>query len=765
MSPQPADRDCLCPPRFSGDLDAFGRPIPGIFGEHRVTVFEAMSRRSSFAHWQQGQGSDMGMMVLDWVAYLWDNLSFYNDAWMREQHLLTAMQDTSLRQLAMLTGYVPRPNLAATARLVAVADAKAPFVIGPALGITSEGGDTHGALPFETLGEALIDPARSKLTAIMPRALRFDPTFIAIGNGLRNLRVDEPVVFVAAGGTAKATMLREIRSEKFASGETYAELVLDDPLDVFAGMAIADLEVFGFASDQTAIRSDSDGMTVVSATPSRLSACNTFLQIAGVQPQYHAGQQIVVVDEDSETVTLAQVAKVHVVNKQLVAGTNPVIAAYTWIEVSTALPAAAQYRIHARPLRGARLIGAPLAQASLADFGGRIALVDKYLGDSPDYMGPFIVADAQDTAVRVTARLEVHPHNQQASLVLAEVEDAATLLKAPLTVYGNLIDVDQGKTVIETLGNATGRRFQHFRLAQKPLTWLRQAETDPAPAIEVFVNNVPWTYAPHLLGVTDDARIFTLRTEADGQATVILGGAPKAGQKNVVARYRHGTTGENPAPRTINTPAGRIAGVAKVFNPFPALGGLTGDTADDLRDVLPARITANDRCVSAQDYSVNARNFGALAADTRIHWTPARKQWAVETTVIFDGGLDAPLAASLRTYLAARAPEASLVDVVEAIPQDGAITLTVRIAPDAVAEDVRRAIDQQYFDPYRGQLALRRIRIGHSYSRAALLGPLAAIPGITRIERLALDGSEHATAFAIAPGHYLRASLTVEVLR
>ncbi|WP_019955004.1 hypothetical protein [Yoonia vestfoldensis] len=765
MSPHPTDRDCLCPPRFSSGLDAFGRPIPGIFAEHRVTVFEAMSRRSSFAHWQSGQGSDIGMMVLDWVAYLWDNLSFYNDAWMREQHLLTARQDASLRQLAKLTGYAPRPNLAATARLVAVADAKAPFVIGPALGITSEGGDTHGALPFETVGEAAIDPARSKLTAIMPRGTVFDPAFIAVGNGLRNLRVDEPVVFVAADGTAKATMLREIRNDKFPSGETYAELILDDGLDDFAGIAVADLSVFGFASDQTATRSDSDGIAVASATPSRLSAGNMFLQIAGVQPQYHAGQQIVVANDDTGSVTLSQVARVHVVNKELVGGERPVFATYTWLEIATPLPAADQYRVFARPLRGARLIGAPLAQAGLADFGGRIALVEKYLGDSPEHMGPFVVVDAQDKAVGVTARLEVHPHNQQASLVLSEVEDASTLLKAPVTVYGNFIDVDQGKTVIETLGNTTGRRFQHFRLAQKPLTWLRRSDTDPTPAIELFVNNVPWTYAAHLLGVTDDARVYTLKVEADGQATIILGGAPKAGQKNVVARYRHGTTGENPAPRTINTPAGRIAGVAKVFNPFSALGGLAGDTAEDLRDVLPARIIANDRCVSAQDYNVNARNFGALAADTRVHWTRARKQWAVETTVIFDGGLDAPLAASLRAYLTARAPEASLVDVREAIPQDGTIDLTVRIAPDAVAEDVRRAIDRHYFDPYRGQLALRRIRIGHGYSRADLLRPLDAIPGVLRIERLALDGSETAPAFAIASGHYLRATLNIEVLR
>jgi hypothetical protein len=767
MSDFYSEFDCLCPPKFSGELDAFGRPIPKIFSELRIDVFETFANYRPFAHWQTGQGDDMGMMLLDWIAYLWDNLSFYNNEWMREQHLLTASQESSLRQLALLTGYTPRPNLASTARLVALTNAKAPFFVGPALGVTSEGGDTHGALPFETIDDAFMDPALSSMTAIMPRETSFDPDFVAIGSALRNLRTDEPVMFTN-GTISAAAMLQEIKNEKFPSGESYAELVLDRQLNEFDGNELDTISVFSFANELTAksIGTEGDSDTLAIAVPGL-----TKLKIPGVQPGYDENQSVAIINEATGTLLLTSIDSVEYINEklvpgdELVPGNDPVFAPYTVIGILATLYDADQVKIFSRPLRGARLVGAPKTYATLAEFDGKISVVEKFLGENTSYSGEFVVTDGQEQAVLIEASLDVHPHNHRAALNLTEIEHEALLLKAPLTLHGNFLDVDQGKTVVETLGSATGRRYQQFRLGQKPLTYLRQNETDPAPAIELFVNNVPWTYAPHLLGVGEDDWVYTLKLAEDGQATLILGGAPKAGQKNVIVRYRHNTTGENPGPRTINKPAGKIDGISKVFNPFAALGGLQGDTVEDLRFVLPAQISANDRCVSADDYSVHALNFGALSANTRGYWNAYRKQWAVETMVIFDGGLDARLAKQLRAYLLAHAPEASLVDVVEALPIDGTIDLTVRVEDDAVEAAVERAIEAHYFDTYKGQLSLRQITIGHAYNRAELLGPLDSIPGLRRVERMALDGSEFTNAFPITPGSYLRATLNLEVLR
>ncbi|MEO1639379.1 MAG: hypothetical protein AAFU41_09065 [Pseudomonadota bacterium] len=762
------DMTCLCPPKFRGDLDAFGRPVRKIFAEYRVDLFEGMASRLPFAHWQLGQGDDMGMMVLDWVAYMMDNLAFYNDAWTREQHLLTATQEASLTQLAKLTGYAPRPNLAATSRLVAISDAKAPFEVGASLGFSSEGGDDHGALQFETVGTATVDPALNGMTAIMPRETVFDPEFVAIGTTSRNLRADEPVLFLS-GGTAEVAMLQEIKSEKFPSGEAYGELVLDKQLTAFSGTPIADMTVHSFSNAQQAakkaIKAGVPSETLADAASLPMSkGTGTTLEIPGVHPNYHNGQRLVIQDLDTGDLKLVSLKTVSYESSELIPGDNPVVSPFTYLELHQVLANASQYMVYSRTARGGHLIGAPKTHTTLAEFSGQIELVEKYTGDNPDHSGDFVVTDAQETSVLITANMSVHPHSSRATLEMTEIGDDSVLLKAPLKVHGNFLDVDQGKTVVETLGSTSGRRYQHFRLGQKPLTYLRQPDSDPLPAIELFINNVPWRYATHLLGLSDDDTVFTLKMEPDGQATLILGGAPKAGNQNVVVRYRFGTTGENPGAQTINKPAGKIDGISKVFNPFKALGGLPGDGAEDIRYVLPWRVAANDRCVSSEDYSVLARNFGALSAKTRSYWNPVRKQAAVETMVIFDGGLDAPLADKLRIYLTNHAPEESLVSVVEALPVDGDITLKIRTEEGVVADDVKATVEAHYLDKFQGQLALRRIVIGHAYNRAEILGPLVAIQGLLRVEELMLNGDPHLPEFPIGAGEYLQATVTVEVL-
>lgn len=739
---------CLCPPRFPAHLSPDGRPKPRLFAEHRIEVFQALSSRVDFAHWQVSRDDDIGMMILEWLAGLLDNLSFYNHLWTLEQHIATATQDASLRQLAAMTGYQPRPNLAAVARLAVISDARAPFVLPPGRGIKSEGNDRHPALTFETSAAAAIDPALNAMTAIPPRETLFDPDFVALGPGPRNLRPDEPILFVS-GTTRLATMLHGIAEEKFPSGEPYAELAVGRTLAEFDGDAISRIEVKSFTSklDGTGLGDD-------------------VIELPGIQPTLHKDHDIVALDTKTGAVHHGTIDARTFENKEVISGgSNPVLSPVTRITVDQHIPRDRVYTVFYGPTRGGRLVGAPKTRMAIADFGDLIPVAEKYLGDTPGHQGDFVVVDAERKSVRLTASLDVNPHTRRTTLNLTSVDDPDLTLKAPLTVHGNFVPADQGRTVVETLGSASGRRYETFRLGKKPLTFLRRDDADPEPAIEVYVNSVPWAYVPHLYGVEPDDRVFTLRVEADGQAHVILGGLADPGEGNVAARYRHGTTGDNPLAFTINTPADRIAGVQKVFNPFPALAGLTGDDADDLRFILAARTSANDRCVSANDYAVMSRNFGALAARPRTHWNPVRKRTEVEVIAVFDGGFDPEIAGKLRDYLAGHAPEGTLVDVVSATPAPGTIGLTIRMTADARADALEARIREIYFHEHTGLLARRRARIGHAWSRTELLAPLDGIAGVLRVERLSLDGDETLDAMPIADRAYLDATLNLELVR
>lgn len=739
---------CLCEPAFPPGFAPDGRPLPKLFAQHRIEVFEEVSRRLPFAHWQTSRPDDIGMMVLEWLATLLDNLSFYNDLWIREQHLATATQDASLRQLAALTGYQPRPNLAAMARVALISDARAPFVLPSGRAITSEGTEAHPALTFETSEAVQIDPGLSALTAIPPRETTFDPDFVAIDGGTRNLRPEEPVLF-RRGSTTRASLLTEIVQDKFPNGETFALLTLDGGLSVFDGAPLAEIELLSFTG-----QIEGDGKA------------SHWIRFDGIHPMLRTGLTVAARDATTGAIDHGAILEVSYGTRTLVASTTPpVTAPVTWIRLPSGITSGNPVTLHFGLRRGGRLVGAPMTRMRLADFGDHIALEDRYLGPSPEAQGDFVVVDAEERAVAITASLDVHPRTKRAALDLTSIADPDLVLKAPLKIHGNFALADQGKTIVETLGSATGRRYQTFRLSKKPLTFLRRDDADPAPAIEVYVDSIPWAYAPHLYGVGPDDRVFTLRLEADGQAHVILGGIATAGDKNVAARYRHGTAGDNPAAFAIVTPAGRIDGVTKLFNPFPALGGLKGDSADDLRFVLPARISANDRAVSAEDFVVLSRSFGARAAGVSTAWNDTRKTTSVAVVAAFDGGHDPALAAKLRDYLLGHAPEGSLVDVTSARAKPGTVALTVRLDPDARADDVEARLTDLYLHPHTGLLSPCRARIGRGWSRTEILAPLDGLPGLARVERLALNGSETATSLPLAPDEYLEATLQTEVMR
>lgn len=743
---------CLCPPRFPARLDADGRPLPKLFADHRIEVFQALSSRAIFAHWQSGRDDDIGRMILEWLATLLDNLSFYNHLWTLEQHLATATQEDSLRQLAALTGYQPRPNLAAMARLAVISDARAPFTLKSGSGVTSEGNDQHSALTFETMYMTAIDPSLNAMTAIPPRETTFDAGFVAVGGAFRNLRVDEPVLF-SSSTAQKAALLQEIVNDKFPSGESYAELQFDRSLSSLTGQKLDSIEVKSFVSQIEG-----------------LSVGTNQLELPGVQPGFHVNQDIAAIDGESGALRYGRIIEVKVVNKLLMDSESdseaaPIYSPVTRIKLDAHIPPGHGYTIFHGARRGGHLIGAPKTHVTLAAFGGRIEFAEKYLGDRLDHQGDFVVVDASERSVAITGRLDVNPHNRRAALILTSIAEPHIVLKAPLRIHGNFARVDQGKSVVETLGSTNGRRYQGFRLGKKPLTFLRGDRSDPEPAIEVYVDSVPWRYVPHLFGAGPEERVYTLRIEADGQAHVVLGGAPGSGNRNVAARYRHGTSGDNPDAFTINALAERIAGVQKVFNPFPASGGLKGDDTEDLRFVLPARISTSDRCVSANDYAVLSRNFGALAARARPGWNARRKRAAIEVTAVFDGGFDSVLAGELRDYLTGHAPEGSLVSVVSARPAPHSIALSLRLAPEARAADVEQQVRDIYFHEFTGLLAPRRARIGHAWCRTELLAPLDGIDGVLRVERLSLDGHENTDAIALAGEEYLDATLDLEVIR
>ena len=74
-------------------------------------------------------GSDLGLQLLDWWAYIADVLTFYNERIANGDYLGTASLDASVRNQVGLLGYRAGPGIGARGTLAAIASGPEPLLI------------------------------------------------------------------------------------------------------------------------------------------------------------------------------------------------------------------------------------------------------------------------------------------------------------------------------------------------------------------------------------------------------------------------------------------------------------------------------------------------------------------------------------------------------------------------------------------------------------------------------------------------------------
>ncbi len=256
-----------------------------------------------------------------------------------------------------------------------------------------------------------------------------------------------------------------------------------------------------------------------------------------------------------------------------------------------------------------------------------------------------IPAEKDDPVVAEVAFLaEITPDKERTTLqltgALANLFDRTTV-----SVLANVAPATHGETRREVLGAGdASKRFQRFRLRQKPLTYV------PAPVagggestLEVRVNGVLWHEAPDLYQLGPRDRRYALRRDDEGNTTVrfgdgVHGARLPSGVENVEAVYRTGIglpglVGEE----RISLLATRPLGVKSVTNPVPATGAADPEARDQARRNAPMTVLTLDRVVSLRDFEDFARSFSGIGkAQARMLWAAGRR--LVHLTVAGVGG-------------------------------------------------------------------------------------------------------------------------------
>jgi hypothetical protein len=143
-------------------------------------------------------------------------------------------------------------------------------------------------------------------------------------------------------------------------------------------------------------------------------------------------------------------------------------------------------------------------------------------------------------------------------------------------------------------------------------------------------------------------------------------------------------------------------------------------------------------------------------------WVPERLREGVVVVAILSGEATPEALAAMNAHLAARAAEATPIRVVPAQAKTGVMRLTYSPDPEADPAALAEAIEAALFDPLAGLLAPRRAAIGGPAFRSAILGRVAAVPGLGRLLALSLDGGAMPLRVPLGPHEYFAPELVLE---
>ncbi|MGP8305580.1 hypothetical protein [Vibrio sp. YIC-376] len=180
-------------------------------GEYNDFYLSMVARLSSARYGALGtlttrESSDFTLALIDAWAASCDVLTFYNEMWLNEAYVNTAMETGSLYELAMLTNYVPHPGAAATTNLaftIAAGEGIPEEIIVPAgTKVQSTPAQDEKPVIYETLSElttrAAWNAIRPKLTA--PHPLTETTKKIPLPGTNLNLKTGDAVYFVSDDG-------------------------------------------------------------------------------------------------------------------------------------------------------------------------------------------------------------------------------------------------------------------------------------------------------------------------------------------------------------------------------------------------------------------------------------------------------------------------------------------------------------------------------------------------------------------------------------
>lgn len=285
----------------------------------------------------------------------------------------------------------------------------------------------------------------------------------------------------------------------------------------------------------------------------------------------------------------------------------------------------------------------PLAHLPLTHTTARPADV---LFESP--LTPALLADLTARAYEplVSALLEAHELRLPAG---------TTSLRGSSPTWS----VSDGRTVLQLVDVGGVLRVVAPREPAGRVTAPRPREADPAIAVRGTFSGVTsdWSPQPDLLASDESACEFTVEAESDGSVRLRFGD-DEHGQRpdpgtELVATYRVGNgVAGNVGAEAITHVVTTVGSVTKVSNPLPAAGGVDPESIDEVRRDAPHAFAVQERAVTQSDYAeVSQRSGRVQRAAATFRWTGSWHTVFVTADRPAGQPVDEPFERDLRAWL------------------------------------------------------------------------------------------------------------------
>jgi hypothetical protein len=713
----PSDFDCattdVCPPAAldEPEIDYLAKD----WNSFRRLMLERMA--ATMPDWRERHTADVGVMLVELLAYAADHLSYFQDAVATEAYLGTARTRVSVRRHARLLDYPIHDGSNARAWIAITWRGLAGVVL-PAQGVqfatytpelpvvartagAAAAATGGGAVVFEPMEELVLDPGLNQIVfytwgddkCCLPKGATH-ATLDNSGDQLKALKAG--MVIVIGEVLSPATTLPEDADATHRQAVRITKVVATtDPLfkepDGTTPQRLLEIEW-----------DESDALT--------FPLC---LWNIAPDPEAHAKGRVTL-DVDPRVPIVIRIDKVDPAGKAT---------AFSWSNEGG--------------VRGSYVTGAPTA------------------------------GSYKDPVTKITATFT------------ATLEEGETFSFGPAAIaWGNVVLADHGTTIEETLPAALADRVYRPRLAAGPVTQaapydaaapasaaIRAERRDVSPKITVQFPQEPgedWDAVGDLLQSSPFQHHFVVETETNGftwlrfgdgtlgdrpdPTPLDAGGAPDP-TKHPVAEYRvgngpTGNVGAEAFAHAIFEPAIGTAfdQIVRVRNPLAAIGGTDPESLAEVKLYAPQAFRTQERAVTVDDYATIAeRHPEVLKAAATRRWTGSWYTVFLSIDRKHGKPIDAEFETRLREFLEGYRLAAQDVEIEAPAFVPLHINLSVCVDPRYYRADVKRALlarfsSRDLADGTRGFFHPDNFTFGQHVFLSRIIAAAMEVAGVTWVD-------------------------------